>query len=54
MKKSIAALLTVLAVLAGTPVCAATDAGTDYAQAPEVSAQSAIVMEAIMLVGLAL
>lgn len=46
MKKSIAALLTVLAVLAGTPVCAATDAGTDYAQAPEVSAQSAIVMEA--------
>ena len=46
MKKSIAAVLTVLAVLAGTPVCAATDAGTDYAQAPEVSAQSAIVMEA--------
>ena len=46
LKKSIAALLTVLAVLAGTPVCAATDAGTDYAQAPEVSAQSAIVMEA--------
>ena len=42
MKKCIAAL-TFLAVLLQAPVCAAPDAGTG---APEVSAQSAIVVEA--------